>query len=170
MYLVQVCEQKKLYKLPRDPSVAQILEQYQTSVEKIGKNGVGASDRLRYSVSIQEYFESYCRTHLLYDDRERRQYDRIIKDDRFDSCSDFYGAEHLLRLMSKLPDLIFGIPGKLFPQFSSCEISRAARIFRSQQNGLAVVTARQRCRSLRLPIITGHQNAISDKLQAIIIF
>ena len=116
MYHVQVCEQKKLYKLPRDPSVAQILEQYQTSVEKIGKNGVGASDRLRYSVSIQEYFESYCRTHLLYDDRERRQYDRIIKDDRFDSCSDFYGAEHLLRLMSKLPDLLFGIPGKLFPQ------------------------------------------------------
>lgn len=108
---LQICDQKKLYRLPRGPGISQILTQYETTAEKSYNGVMRAPDRQRFSVSLREYFEAYCRSHLLYDDRERRQYDRLIKDDRYDSCTNFFGGEHLLRLMAKLPELIAGLPG-----------------------------------------------------------
>lgn len=108
----QICKQKKIYKLPRDPNVLQILAQYESSLDKTYSDEMKTCDRQRFSASMREYFECYCRSHLLYDERERRQFDRVVKDDRFDSCLDFYGGEHLLRLVVRLPELVQSLSGE----------------------------------------------------------
>lgn len=70
------------------------------------------SDRARFSKSIAELFQATCRSHLMYDDREKKHFDRTMKDDRFDSCLDAFGGEHLIRLLAKMPELLYGLEGQ----------------------------------------------------------
>jgi mortality factor 4-like protein 1 len=54
---------------------------------------------------IKLYFDKALGSLLLYK-FERQQYSEILKSSQNRPMSDLYGAEHLLRLLAKLPELI----------------------------------------------------------------
>lgn len=103
--LVDDCESVthlgKLVKLPRTPNVDDILKKYLEYRSK--------SDDLK-AHSVEEilkglccYFDKALPVMLLYKN-ERQQYEKAIADNV--SPSSVYGAEHLLRLFVKLPELL----------------------------------------------------------------
>ncbi|XP_060199384.1 protein MRG1-like isoform X2 [Lycium barbarum] len=92
----------KLVKLPRAPNVDEILEKYHDY--RLKKDGV-ISDSVKEILSgLQCYFNKALPAMLLYKN-EREQFQKSIKDDV--SPSSVYGAEHLLRLFVKLPEILF---------------------------------------------------------------
>ncbi|GAB2231751.1 hypothetical protein Droror1_Dr00010763 [Drosera rotundifolia] len=104
--LVDDCEfvtkQDKLVKLPRSPNVDEILKQY---LEYRSDN---KDDLLDYSVAevlngLRRYFDKALHILLLYK-QERRQFQEAVGSTV--SPSTIYGAEHLLRLFVKLPDIL----------------------------------------------------------------
>lgn len=99
-----VTQMQKLVELPRSPSVDDILKKYADS--KLDKHG-------RLSNSVEEilkglrcYFDNALPVMLLYNN-ERKQYEETICGDV--SPSSVYGAEHLLRLFVKLPELLIHV-------------------------------------------------------------
>ncbi|KAM5576669.1 protein MRG1 [Rosa sericea] len=96
-----VCEQDKLVKLPRSPTVDDILQKYlDYRTKKDGKLTDPVGEVLK---GIRCYFDKALPMILLYK-KERKQYHETIVDDA--SPSTIYGAEHLLRLFVKLPELL----------------------------------------------------------------
>ncbi|CAH2076266.1 unnamed protein product [Thlaspi arvense] len=98
-------------KLPRIPNVDEILTKYLEL--RIKKDGINQMKQIcvlyRITDTVGEilkgircYFDKALPMMLLYD-KERRQYEEAIADDI--SPSTVYGAEHLLRLFVKLPEL-----------------------------------------------------------------
>ncbi|KAM1022177.1 hypothetical protein TB2_043124 [Malus domestica] len=92
----------KLVKLPRTPNVNDIFKKYLDYRSK--------KDSMKKAQSIEEilkglccYFDKALPAMLLYKN-ERQQYEKAITDDV--SPSSVYGAEHLLRLFVKLPELL----------------------------------------------------------------
>ncbi|TQD99254.1 hypothetical protein C1H46_015168 [Malus baccata] len=92
----------KLVKLPRTPNVNDIFKKYLDYRSK--------KDSIKKAQSIEEilkglccYFDKALPAMLLYKN-ERQQYEKAITDDI--SPSSVYGAEHLLRLFVKLPELL----------------------------------------------------------------
>ncbi|CAN6721658.1 unnamed protein product [Malus baccata var. baccata] len=92
----------KLVKLPRTPNVNDIFKKYLDYRSK--------KDSIKKAQSIEEilkglccYFDKALPAMLLYKN-ERQQYEKAITDDV--SPSSVYGAEHLLRLFVKLPELL----------------------------------------------------------------
>lgn len=94
----------KLVLLPRSPTVDGLLSQY--SDYRLQKDGM-ISDSLREILSgLQRYFDKALYALLLYKN-EREQYQEVIGGG--DVCPSFvYGAEHLLRLFVKLPEMLRG--------------------------------------------------------------
>ncbi|KAL3514417.1 hypothetical protein ACH5RR_027134 [Cinchona calisaya] len=92
----------KLVKLPRSPNVEEILSKYHDyRLEK--------DSRLPGSVGevvngLRRYFDKALPAMLLYKN-ERQQYEEAIAADSV-APSAIYGAEHLLRLFVKLPDIL----------------------------------------------------------------
>ncbi|KAK9949040.1 hypothetical protein M0R45_004586 [Rubus argutus] len=96
-----VCEQDKLVKLPRSPTVDDILQKYlDYRTKKDGKLTDPVGEVLK---GIRCYFDKALPMILLYK-KERKQYHDTVVDDV--SPSTIYGAEHLLRLFVKLPELL----------------------------------------------------------------
>ncbi|KAK6938631.1 MRG domain [Dillenia turbinata] len=97
-----VTHQGKLVQLPRSPNVDDILKKY---LDYCLKKGGTFSDSVEEILKgLRSYFDKALSVMLLYN-RERQQYQDAIEDDI--SPSTIYGAEHLLRLFVKLPELLF---------------------------------------------------------------
>ena len=70
-----------------------------------------SSRRASFAEGLCAYFDTFVRTRLLYNAAELKQHDRLKKesekcsDAAFSAC-DVYGAEHLIRLLSSLPELL----------------------------------------------------------------
>ncbi|XVE87056.1 hypothetical protein DITRI_Ditri18aG0085400 [Diplodiscus trichospermus] len=96
-----VTQQDKLVKLPRSPNVDDILTKYLEYRSK--KDGTMTDPIGEILKGIRCYFDKALPVMLLYK-KERQQYHEIVLDDV--SPSTIYGAEHLLRLFVKLPELL----------------------------------------------------------------
>ncbi|KAL1333215.1 hypothetical protein HN51_061968 [Arachis hypogaea] len=96
-----VTQQDKLVKLPRSPTVDEILTKFLEYKTK--KDGMGADSIGEILKGIRCYFDKSLPTMLLYK-RERKQYSEVVANEV--SPSTIYGAEHLLRLFVKLPELL----------------------------------------------------------------
>ncbi|GFP94061.1 mortality factor 4-like protein 1 [Phtheirospermum japonicum] len=97
----QITQQNKLVKLPRSPSVDDILTKYLEIRSK--KDGMMTDAVGEILNGIRCYFDKALPSILLYK-KERQQYREAIQDNI--SPSSIYGAEHLLRLFVKLPELL----------------------------------------------------------------
>lgn len=91
----------KLVKLPRTPNVDDILEKYCDYMSK--KDGLVADSTGEIVKGLRCYFDKALPIMLLYKS-EREQYEDSMAADV--SPSSVYGAEHLLRLFVKLPELL----------------------------------------------------------------
>ncbi|KAI9140617.1 MRG-domain-containing protein [Paraphysoderma sedebokerense] len=100
-----ITNKHQLVPLPREPTVRQILQMYQTS--KSEKSRKSRADEILSEVitGLQLYFDKALGTILLYR-FERQQYVDIRKNFPDKEMSEIYGAEHLLRLFVQLPSLI----------------------------------------------------------------
>jgi hypothetical protein len=47
----------------------------------------------------------------MYDEREKKRHDRCLRSKRLVTCVDFYGGEHLMRMLAKLPEFLYGMDG-----------------------------------------------------------
>ncbi|CAH1437451.1 unnamed protein product [Lactuca virosa] len=96
-----VNEQDKLVELPRSPNIDDIFEKYLEYRSK--KDGMMTDSVGEILKGLRCYFDRALPIILLYN-KERHQYHEAVADDV--SPSTIYGAEHLLRLFVKLPDLL----------------------------------------------------------------
>lgn len=99
-----ITQQDKLIKLPRSPNVDTILSKYMeyNSLNE-GSNGMTTDQSQEIVNGVLCYFNKVLAVMLLYK-KERQQYVEAVVGDV--SPSAIYGAEHLLRLFVKLPDLL----------------------------------------------------------------
>ncbi|XP_051117476.1 protein MRG1 isoform X2 [Andrographis paniculata] len=95
-----ITQQNKLVKLPRSPNVDDILAKY---LEHRSKKGMMADSIKEILNGLRSYFDKALPVNLLYK-KERQQYREAVSDNV--SPSTVYGAEHLLRLFVKLPELL----------------------------------------------------------------
>ncbi|KAI4337016.1 hypothetical protein L6164_015478 [Bauhinia variegata] len=91
----------KLVKLPRSPNVNDVFNKYLDYILK--KDGSIADSVDEILKGLRSYFDKALPVILLYKN-ERHQYQEACLDDI--SPSTVYGAEHLLRLFVKLPELL----------------------------------------------------------------
>ncbi|XP_030537922.2 protein MRG2-like [Rhodamnia argentea] len=91
----------KLVRLPRTPSVDDILKKYLDY--RLKKDGMMADSVGEIMKGLRCYFDKALPVMLLYKS-ERQQYEETVADDI--DPSTIYGAEHLLRLFVKLPELL----------------------------------------------------------------
>ncbi|KAK2967641.1 hypothetical protein RJ640_030512, partial [Escallonia rubra] len=96
-----ITQQDKLVKLPRSPNVDDILSKYLEYRSK--KDGMMTDAVGEILNGIRSYFDKGLPVILLYKN-ERQQYNEAVADNA--SPSSIYGAEHLLRLFVKLPELL----------------------------------------------------------------
>ncbi|PWA86847.1 Chromo domain-like protein [Artemisia annua] len=94
-------KQDKFVKLPRSPNVDEILKEYLEYRSK--KDDMMADSDKEILNGLRCYFDRALPIILLYS-KERKQYCESVKKDVSPSC--IYGAEHLLRLFVKLPELL----------------------------------------------------------------
>lgn len=92
----------KLVKLPRTPTVDDIIMNY--GDYRMKKDGSITSSEMEVLMGILRYFDKVLPVMLLYKN-ERQQYKEAISNDVRPST--IYGAEHLLRLFVKLPELLY---------------------------------------------------------------
>ncbi|KAH0683952.1 hypothetical protein KY290_023610 [Solanum tuberosum] len=92
----------KLVRLPRSPNVDEILQKYHDY--RLKKDGLISESVGEILNGLQCYFNKALPAMLLYKN-EREQFEESIKEDV--SPSSVYGAEHLLRLFVKLPEILF---------------------------------------------------------------
>ncbi|KAJ3049273.1 Esa1p-associated factor, partial [Quaeritorhiza haematococci] len=101
-----VTKNQKLVKLPREPTVNQILTNWKESMKKSHTRQSRNDDIIAEVVSgLKLYFDKALPNILLYR-FERLQYVEIKKQHPEKSFSEIYGAEHLMRLFVQLPSLI----------------------------------------------------------------
>ena len=93
-------EDAKLVTLPRRPSVASLLQRYCADAFHV-RGSSGSEEEL--SLGLRSFFDKTLQSVLLYR-IEREQAASILSDGRV--ASSVYGAEHLLRLLIKLPELM----------------------------------------------------------------
>uniref|UniRef100_A0A7N0UDN3 Chromo domain-containing protein n=1 Tax=Kalanchoe fedtschenkoi TaxID=63787 RepID=A0A7N0UDN3_KALFE len=96
-----VTQQNKLVKLPRSPTVDEILTKYLEYKSKKDPQSADAVGEILKGVRC--YFDKALALMLLYK-KERSQFNEAIAENV--SPSTVYGAEHLLRLFVKLPELL----------------------------------------------------------------
>ncbi|ESQ36663.1 hypothetical protein EUTSA_v10008162mg [Eutrema salsugineum] len=96
-----VTQMQKLVQLPRSPNVDGILKKYiDSKMKKPGRVTDSVEEILK---GLRCYFDNALPVMLLYNN-ERKQYEETISAGV--SPSTVYGAEHLLRLFVKLPELL----------------------------------------------------------------
>ncbi|XP_044964002.1 protein MRG1 isoform X4 [Hordeum vulgare subsp. vulgare] len=94
----------KLVKLPRSPTVDEILTKYLE--HRVKKDNKISDSCAEVTKGLRCYFDKALPAMLLYK-KEQKQYKEEIKGDI--SPSAVYGAEHLLRLFVKLPELLSSV-------------------------------------------------------------
>ncbi|CAM0908032.1 unnamed protein product [Alopecurus aequalis] len=94
----------KLVKLPRSPTVDDILKRYLE--HRIKKDNKISDSYAEITRGLRCYFDKALPAMLLYK-KEQKQYKEEIQGDV--SPSSVYGAEHLLRLFVKLPELLASV-------------------------------------------------------------
>ncbi|VVA89751.1 unnamed protein product [Arabis nemorensis] len=99
-----VTQMQKLVQLPRSPNVDDILKKYSDSIMK--KHGMVTDSVEEILKGLRCYFDNALPVMLLYNN-ERKQYEETISEGV--SPSTVYGAEHLLRLFVKLPELLIHV-------------------------------------------------------------
>ncbi|XP_017238969.1 protein MRG1 isoform X2 [Daucus carota subsp. sativus] len=92
----------KLVKLPRTPTVDDILKKY--FVARVRKNDESKEAIQEILSGLRCYFDKALPAMLLYKS-ERKQYEEVTAEDI--PPSTVYGAEHLLRLFVKLPEILY---------------------------------------------------------------
>ncbi|KAL4559580.1 hypothetical protein LXL04_031723 [Taraxacum kok-saghyz] len=106
-HLVTYCEyvtnMGKLVKLPCSPNIDDILKMYLEHQSNKDLGPVGPSDEETVN-GLRCYFDKALPARLLYKN-ERQQYEEATKNHI--SPSKIYGAEHLLRLVVKLPEILY---------------------------------------------------------------
>lgn len=95
-----IVEQGKRLPLPRNPSVEQVLQRYVVDAQQHRGSSEGEEE---LALGLRTYFDKALQVVLLYRG-EREQAVEALADGRVASC--VYGAEHLLRLFIKLPELM----------------------------------------------------------------
>ncbi|GFP82595.1 chromatin modification-related protein eaf3 [Phtheirospermum japonicum] len=95
----------QLVKLPRSPSVFDILNKYFDY--RTRKDGMIVETVAEIVKGLRCYFNKALPAMLLYKE-ERQQYEEVIADNV--TPSGVYGAEHLLRLFVKLPEMLSCMP------------------------------------------------------------
>ena len=98
----RITREKKLVPLPRDPSIATLLDEFVAA-----KARRSSHERIYAEVveGVRSYFQQALPTLLLYK-YERRQHRELKEQRKHEHPCEYYGAEHLLRLFVKLPDLL----------------------------------------------------------------
>eukprot|EP00039_Didymoeca_costata_P009211 m.121651 g.121651 ORF g.121651 m.121651 type:complete len:321 (-) comp14402_c0_seq8:1925-2887(-) len=97
-----VTQQSTLVKIPKKPNVNQILEKFQTYAESKSLYSSGVVKLV--TQNLRDYFQKSLANHLLYD-QEKKQYDSLKPRQKESVCT-VYGAEHLLRLFTRLQDYL----------------------------------------------------------------
>ncbi|KAL1822171.1 hypothetical protein ACET3Z_008949 [Daucus carota] len=92
----------KLVKLPRTPTVDDILKKYFAA--RVRKNDESKEAIQEILSGLRCYFDKALPAMLLYKS-ERKQYEEVTAEDI--PPSTVYGAEHLLRLFVKLPEILY---------------------------------------------------------------
>jgi mortality factor 4-like protein 1 len=100
----KVVQDQKLIRLPRSVTVTNILDLFVEAKKKKSSTG-SASVHLEVAAGLREYFDRTLGKLLLYR-IERVQYNELVASNATFSPSEWYGAEHLLRLFVKLPQLL----------------------------------------------------------------
>ncbi|KAI5655248.1 hypothetical protein M9H77_32435 [Catharanthus roseus] len=104
--LIDDCESTthlgKLVKLPRSPNVEEILSKYHDY--RLTKDGQIVGSVGEILNGLRSYFDKALPAMLLYKN-ERHQYEEMVSDNVTPSA--IYGAEHLLRLFVKLPEILY---------------------------------------------------------------
>ncbi|KAF8539902.1 MRG-domain-containing protein [Trichophaea hybrida] len=100
-----VTKNQQLVPLPREPTVAQILDKYRAGVPKKRSGSAEADIFDEIVAGLKLYFDKSLGTILLYR-FERQQYLEIKKEHPGKEPSEIYGAEHLLRLCVSMPELL----------------------------------------------------------------
>jgi mortality factor 4-like protein 1 len=100
-----VTRQNRLVSLPRESplTISGLLESYCANIK--GSGPAAESLSLEVTSGLKAYFESACSAVLLYK-QERQQYAEVTEGNPDSDLCSIYGAEHLLRLLVKLPTLI----------------------------------------------------------------
>ena len=98
----RITREKKLVPVPRTPSIATLLDHFVQAKAKRTSH-----ERLYGEVSdgMKTFFNQSIGTVLLYK-YERKQYREIREQHKSTPLVELYGAEHLLRLFVKLPELL----------------------------------------------------------------
>ncbi|KAH9624297.1 hypothetical protein KSS87_003868 [Heliosperma pusillum] len=96
-----VMQKDKLVKLPRSPNVDEVLKKYLEY--RTRKDGTMTDSVAEILNGLRCYFDKALPLMLLYK-KERQQYQESVTNNV--SPSTIYGAEHLLRLFVKLPELL----------------------------------------------------------------
>jgi len=98
----RITRERKLVPLPRSPSISELLEEFlQTKAKR------SSHERLYGEVvdGMRSYFNQALSSLLLYK-YERKQYRELKEAHKARPLVELYGAEHLLRLYVKLPELL----------------------------------------------------------------
>jgi len=106
-----VVGKRRVYTLPRDFTVRAVATMYSSSADVVKEKEVEISKlRAAFAASICSYFDALTRQRLLYNAAELKQHDRLRKQagGTF-SAADVYGAEHLIRLLSCMPELLAAV-------------------------------------------------------------
>ena len=98
-----ITRERKLFKLPRQPNVATLLADFLQS--KSSKRSSQGRVSLEVCDGLNSYFNT-CLPLILLCKFERRQLDEITQQHRGSQLTEIYGAEHFLRLLLKLPELL----------------------------------------------------------------
>ena len=109
---------RRVYPVPMEFSVRAVTSMYASSADVVKDNAKDKEISTRRAVfadSLCHYFDAVVRIRLLYNTAEIKQHDRLKKDTEKQgagqgcgafSAADVYGAEHLIRLLSCLPELL----------------------------------------------------------------
>lgn len=98
-----IVKEGKLLKLPRAPNVAQILDAWLASRGSVDSSANDATAEV--ASGLKAYFDRALPVMLLYK-QERAQFEETIPEGSKTSPSEVYGPEHVLRLFTKMPELL----------------------------------------------------------------
>ena len=109
---VQICQKKRLCVLPAKITADQLITEYTrvktlNKVEKMKNNKEKAI--IEVTAGVREYFNVMLSSQLLYK-HERAQYEQMIKSDPGMVPTKTYGVVHLLRLFTKLGEILIYTP------------------------------------------------------------
>ena len=102
----RITREDKLVSLPRAITVSHVLARYEADARARARNPEQAELAAEVCAGLRAYFDRALRAVLLYK-QERAQAERVLDAGGANLApSEVYGAEHLLRLFVKLPDLL----------------------------------------------------------------